>query len=266
VARDKIANVLLAYKGKHNHGGAARAAEDIARQMARELLGPLLDCACSRLALVVRRVFDIAAERSVAAAGARVRLRRRLRRRLPLAGVAVSAGVCVLRPAPAPARLSPSSLARPSCPQPLPPLPAAPLPAPCAAPSGSPDSLKPYVAFHAALRAAHQSFLCKTEEAARQLVHHHLASATSEFALSLMASLPDFWDDEQGAGRGEAAAAAAEEEEQQEGRENAAGAGGQVRRPEGPVCRAVRRAGAQAQWAGQLAAARARSPSSCACA
>jgi hypothetical protein len=68
VARDKIANVLLAYKGKNNHGGAARAAEDIARQTARELLGPLLDTACSRLALVIRRVFDIAVECSAAGA------------------------------------------------------------------------------------------------------------------------------------------------------------------------------------------------------
>ncbi len=62
--------MLLAYKGKNNHGGAARAAEDIARQTARELLGPLLDTACSRLALVIRRVFDIAVERTASGAGA----------------------------------------------------------------------------------------------------------------------------------------------------------------------------------------------------
>jgi hypothetical protein len=33
VARDRIANVLLARKGRDNLGGAARAAEDIARQV-----------------------------------------------------------------------------------------------------------------------------------------------------------------------------------------------------------------------------------------
>jgi hypothetical protein len=33
VARDRIANVLLARKGRDNVGGAARAAEDIARQV-----------------------------------------------------------------------------------------------------------------------------------------------------------------------------------------------------------------------------------------
>ncbi len=62
VARDRVANVLLAYKGKHGPGGAARAAEDIARQTARSLLSPLLDTACARLAFILRRVFDTAAD------------------------------------------------------------------------------------------------------------------------------------------------------------------------------------------------------------
>ncbi|KIY98072.1 hypothetical protein MNEG_9891 [Monoraphidium neglectum] len=64
VARDRIANVLLARKGRDNLGGATRAAEDIARQAARELLSPLLDAACARLAFVLRRTVDAAAERA----------------------------------------------------------------------------------------------------------------------------------------------------------------------------------------------------------
>lgn len=69
VARDRVANVLLAYKGKNHLGGAARAAEDIARQTARELLGPLLDAACSRLAYVLRKALDIAADKSMKQGG-----------------------------------------------------------------------------------------------------------------------------------------------------------------------------------------------------
>lgn len=64
MARDRIANVLLARKGRDNLGGAARAAEDIARQAAREMLAPLLDAACGRLAFVLRRSVDAAAERA----------------------------------------------------------------------------------------------------------------------------------------------------------------------------------------------------------
>ncbi|GBF90887.1 hypothetical protein Rsub_03742 [Raphidocelis subcapitata] len=71
VARDRIANVLLARKGRDNLGGAARAAEDIARQAARELLGPLLDAACARLAFVMRRTVDAAAERTARAGAGR---------------------------------------------------------------------------------------------------------------------------------------------------------------------------------------------------
>jgi hypothetical protein len=61
--------VLLACKGRHHLGGAARAAEDIARQTARELLGPLLDAACSRLAFVLRKALDIAADKSMRKGG-----------------------------------------------------------------------------------------------------------------------------------------------------------------------------------------------------
>lgn len=65
VARDRIANVLLAYKGRSGVGGSARAAEDIARSTAKELLRPLLHTACARLAFVMRRTLDIAADCAV---------------------------------------------------------------------------------------------------------------------------------------------------------------------------------------------------------
>lgn len=54
---------MLVVQGKNHLGGAARAAEDIARQTAKELLGPLLDAACSRLAFILRRALDIAADK-----------------------------------------------------------------------------------------------------------------------------------------------------------------------------------------------------------
>ena len=62
VARDKVANVLLASKGRGASGGPAHTAQDLARSIARELLGPLLDTACSRLASLLRHTFDIAAD------------------------------------------------------------------------------------------------------------------------------------------------------------------------------------------------------------
>eukprot|EP00878_Enallax_costatus_P025746 GHUV01027572.1.p1 GENE.GHUV01027572.1~~GHUV01027572.1.p1 ORF type:complete len:414 (+),score=163.76 GHUV01027572.1:164-1405(+) len=126
VARDRVANVLLAYKGKNHLGGAARAAEDIARQTARELLGPLLDAACSRLAFVLRKALDIAADKSMKQGPAK-------------------------------------------------------------------EALQPYVAFHAALRSAHMNFVSKLEAQARTLLQHHLDTATSEFALSMMAQMPDVY-------------------------------------------------------------------------
>ncbi|GFH21601.1 dynamin-type G domain-containing protein [Haematococcus lacustris] len=66
VATDRVANLLLAYKGRSAYMASSRAAEDIARQMAREVLGPLLDMACARLAFVLRRMFDIAVDRATA--------------------------------------------------------------------------------------------------------------------------------------------------------------------------------------------------------
>lgn len=116
--------MLLARKGRDNVGGAARAAEDIARQAAREMLAPLLDAACARLAFVLRRSVDAAAERAARAGAGR-------------------------------------------------------------------ELLQPYTAFHAALRAAHASFVAALEAKARGLLRHHLDAATSEFALSLMAGAPD---------------------------------------------------------------------------
>ena len=62
VARDKVANVLLASKGRGASGGSAHTAQDLARSIARELLGPLLETACSRLASLLRHAFDIAAD------------------------------------------------------------------------------------------------------------------------------------------------------------------------------------------------------------
>jgi small ligand-binding sensory domain FIST len=47
------------------------------------------------------------------------------------------------------------------------------------------------VAFHAALRSAHINFVAKLEAQARSLLQHHLDTATSEFALSMMAAMPD---------------------------------------------------------------------------
>ena len=65
VAREKVANVLLAHRGAGATGGnvAAAAAEDIARSAAQAWLAPLLDAACERLCHVLRRLFDLAAER-----------------------------------------------------------------------------------------------------------------------------------------------------------------------------------------------------------
>ena len=74
VARDRVANVLLALRVKGGPSeGAHRAAQDIARQSARDLLGPLLDTACARLGSVLRRAFDIAADVQTLAAGGRKR-------------------------------------------------------------------------------------------------------------------------------------------------------------------------------------------------
>jgi hypothetical protein len=147
-------------QGKNHLGGAARAAEDIARQTARELLSPLLDAACARLAFILRRALDLAADKCLKhGEGAR-------------AGVVGSATHALqlqrrrrnTRPASMPAR-RPAGPAR--------------------------DMLQPYVAFHAALCSAHTSFVARLEEQAKALLHHHLDTATSEFALgTLMAALP----------------------------------------------------------------------------
>lgn len=136
VAKDKVANVLLAYKGKNMLGGAGRAAEDIARQTAKELLGPLLSTACCRLAFVIRHIFEIAAQHAMTA--------------------------CSIK-----------------------------------------DNLQPYVAFHAALRSAYHHFLGKLEEQTKLLMQHHLDSVTSEFAVNLLASLPDESSDDELNGPGD---------------------------------------------------------------
>ena len=51
------------------------------------------------------------------------------------------------------------------------------------------DTLRPYVAFHAALRGAFQAFVGALEERCRELLRHHLASATSDFAMGLFGGL-----------------------------------------------------------------------------
>ena len=48
--------------------------------------------------------------------------------------------------------------------------------------------LRPYVAFHAALRSAYQSIVGSLEEHCRVHVQHHLDAATSEIALSSFGS------------------------------------------------------------------------------
>ncbi|GMH41703.1 hypothetical protein BSKO_09613 [Bryopsis sp. KO-2023] len=64
VAQNRMANVLLSVRGRNRYGGGGQAAEDIARTTAREALAPLLTAACSRLGNILRRVYDIAAERA----------------------------------------------------------------------------------------------------------------------------------------------------------------------------------------------------------
>jgi hypothetical protein len=174
VARDRIANVLLARKGRDTVGGAARAAEDIARQAARELLAPLLDAACARLAFVLRRAVDAAAERA-GRGGIGRELLQPYTVRHPYF-VAACRLACKYE-----------GLLLHTCPQldelrcllwhnsSITPQPPGPHPK----------------AFHAALRSAHAAFVSRLESKARELLHHHLDAATSEFALGLMAAGPD---------------------------------------------------------------------------
>ena len=49
------------------------------------------------------------------------------------------------------------------------------------------DRLRPYVAFHAALRSAFQAFVAGLEARCRGILAHHLETATSEYALGLLA-------------------------------------------------------------------------------
>ncbi len=72
----------------------------------------------------------------------------------------------------------------------------------CPCTGSSRQTLRPYVTFHAALRSAHQSFLSKLEESTRAMLRQTLDAATSEFAVNMLASLPDVYPDEV-RGRGE---------------------------------------------------------------
>jgi hypothetical protein len=49
------------------------------------------------------------------------------------------------------------------------------------------ERLRPYVAFHAALRSAFQAFVHGLEERCKGIVRHHLETATSEYAIGLLA-------------------------------------------------------------------------------
>ena len=60
VARDKVANVLLAHRGVSTGAMGDQVAQQIACGMASALLLPLLDAASARLSRMLRRVFDIA--------------------------------------------------------------------------------------------------------------------------------------------------------------------------------------------------------------
>lgn len=60
VARDKVANVLLANRSITPGPMGDPVAQQIAQGMASSMLLPLLDAASARLARMLRRVFDVA--------------------------------------------------------------------------------------------------------------------------------------------------------------------------------------------------------------
>jgi hypothetical protein len=68
VARERVANILLASRGR-GAAGAQAAAQQLARLAARDALGPLLEATCARLAAVVLRSYDVAAEQALAQKG-----------------------------------------------------------------------------------------------------------------------------------------------------------------------------------------------------
>ncbi|KAL0049185.1 hypothetical protein WJX82_008406 [Trebouxia sp. C0006] len=58
------------------------------------------------------------------------------------------------------------------------------------------DTLRPYVAFHAALRSAYHSFIAHLEDNCKSLMRHHLEAATSEFAVTALAGMEDLHVDD----------------------------------------------------------------------
>jgi len=54
--------MLLAVRGRGGGGGGEKVAIDLARDAAREQLKPLMETACSRLASVLHRSFEIAVD------------------------------------------------------------------------------------------------------------------------------------------------------------------------------------------------------------
>ena len=61
MATDRVANLLLAYKGRSSFMASSRAAEDIARQMAREVLVGYT--ASARVFVPVRPLFRVTRHR-----------------------------------------------------------------------------------------------------------------------------------------------------------------------------------------------------------
>eukprot|EP00884_Botryococcus_braunii_P011386 jgi/Botrbrau1/20248/Bobra.31_1s0037.1 len=121
VSTEKVANILLAATGQGQAHAEARAAQDIAAAAAKQLIGPLLDAACTRLSSIIRRCYDIAAE-----------LQQKNDR--------------------------------------------------------TDGSIKAYVAFQASLHTTFSMFINALEVRCREILHHHLDIATSNYALSALAS------------------------------------------------------------------------------
>ena len=139
----------------------SKAAEELARGAAREALGPLLDAACARLGAVVKRAYDIAADQAQHQRGAGEQ--EWLQDSETSAGLEwQDCGCCVQT----------CSIFSTPC---------------VLLCSTEYERLRPYVAFHAALRSAFQAFVAGLEERCKGIVRHHLETATSEYAMGLLA-------------------------------------------------------------------------------
>jgi hypothetical protein len=176
VAQDNMANILLAYKGNNNYTGPINAAQDIARRTASQLLKPLLETACSRLAFVIRRVFEIAADRTTQE-GVHSLVTSLLTgcSQRPACGCVC---VCLCGGARSCCLLEQGPIITVHC------VDVGAGPEHWAACAGAAkDSLQPYIAFHAALHTAQVVFLNQLEAKARMMMSNHLEVATSKFAV-----------------------------------------------------------------------------------